>query len=459
MAVFATLWNGLGALSAWQTGATLALEGQNLLAVENLPLGLDPTTQAFISNRIVACLSAADGISALPPPINLFNVSAPLAAGQPIIADPRFLEWCMNFTGEVAPAGSALPSGAAAAAHAWLSVINAIRVLQGNIFIPAYDTATRQYRCASVIADILTNLLSGPFAAGSSFSILYLTDQDGNLVTDSLGNPIPITGQTIDPSIWSGVVGLPTLLLDAGTLNATPSSLLSQQISVIRYALLHQLVNLANLLLSFRSKSVSQPSTGVLRNAESLMDFAARTTGNFENWSDIAALNNIQPPYPGPTNLNIALEGKQLFTAGVPSGNNTKASYEVNVLGTDYDWGPINGPQPPWLGDISLITGYFNFRQAIGRRLQTPLGGLIYHTDYGCSIPAEIGAIQSSDEAAKINEYGKSAIRGDPRTGSILSASTTLTPPFSAHFIAKLSPKGPGAQSVDVSQVIGAIPG
>jgi hypothetical protein len=170
-------------------------------------------------------------------------------------------------------------------------------------------------------------------------------------------------------------------------------------------------------------------------------------------------LNNIQPPYPGPTNQQVALQGKQLFTSGLSLGANTNATYEVNVLGADYDWGPINGPQPPWLGDISLITGYFNFRQAIGRRLQTPLGSLIYHTDYGCSIPAEIGAIQSSDEAAKLTEYAKSAIKGDPRTGSILAANTVLQPPFAAHFSAKVSPKGPGAQSVDVVQVIGATPG
>ena len=144
MAVFATLWNGLGALSAWQTGATLSIEAQNLLAVESLPLGLDQTTHAFMSNRVATYLAAAEGISALPPPISLFNVSTPLTAGQPLIPDPKFLEWCMGFVGEPASAGSILPNGAFAAADAWLSVVNAVAVLQGSIPIPAYDTAARQ---------------------------------------------------------------------------------------------------------------------------------------------------------------------------------------------------------------------------------------------------------------------------------------------------------------------------
>lgn len=458
-AVFATLWNGLAALSAWQTGAVLSLEAQNFFAIESLPLALDPVTQLFVQSRVAACASAAAGISALVPPISLLNVATPLSAGRPVIADPLFLEWCMGFEAEAAPASSILPGAAQNAADAWLTTAQAITVLQGSTAIPAYDTAIRQYRCASVIATILAQTQSGVFGAGGATGSIVLLDDQGNLITDDQGNPIFITGGTVNAPTWSTTVALPTLLLDAASLNAVPSSLLSQQISVIRYVLMGQVLNLAQLLLSFRSKNVAQPSTGTLRNTESLMDFAARTTGNFENWANIAALNDVGPPYPGATNSALALQGKQLFTAGIPAGTNTQATYAANVLGTDYDFGPINGAQPQWLGDISLITGYLNFARSIGRRLQTPLNSLIYHNGYGCSIPGEIGAIQSTDEAAKLTEYGKSAILGDPRTGSILSASTTVAPGFSANFQAVLTPVGPGASPVSVSQVIGARPG
>jgi hypothetical protein len=458
-AVFATLWNGLAALSAWQTGTALALESQNFNAVQSLPTGLDAVTQNYIAVRAGACAEAALQISALPPAISLLNVSAPLAAGQPVIADPKFLEWCMAFAGEPAPTLAALPGAAQLAANAWLSAANAIFVLQGSALSPAYDAAVRQYRCASVIATILQQTQSGGFSGANVTSApIPMTDDQGNPITDDLGNIIYISSGTEGTSTWSTTVALPTLLLDAASLASVPSSLASQQISVIRYVLMSQVLQLAQLLLSFRSKTVLQPSTGYLRNAESLMDFAARTTGDFENWANIAVLNGVSPPYPGPTNPALALQGKPLFTAGTPAGTNTQATYANNVLGTDWDLGPINGAQPPWLGDLSLITGYLNFARAIGRRLQTPLGSLVFHQGYGCSIPAEIGAIQSTDESARLTEYAKSAIRGDPRLGSILSANTVLAPGFSANVQVALTPIGPGASPVGVSEVIGARP-
>lgn len=458
-AVFSTIWNGLSALSAWQTGAALALESQNFTIVQSLPMGLDPITQGYIQDRAIACAQAAAGISALPPQISLFNVQGPLAAGQPVIADPGFLEWCMTFEGEPAPTSAPLPGSAQSAADAWLAAANAISVLQASAPTPSYDVAARQYRCSTVIATILNQTLSGGFSnTNISSPPIPLTDDQGNVITDDLGNPILISSGTEDTTTWSTAVSLPTLLLDAAALNAVPASQSSQQVSVIRYVLAGQLLQLGQLLLSFRSKNVIQPSTGYLRNAESLMDFAARTTGDFANWTNIAALNGIQPPYPGMTNPALALKGKPLFTAGTPAGTSTQATYAANVLGVDYDFGPINGAQPPWLGDISLITGYFNFARAIGRRLQTPLGSLVYHQDYGCSIPAEIGAIQSTDEAARLVEYGKSAIKGDPRLGSILSTDISLAPGFQAHLQFAITPIGPGQNPVSVSEVIGARP-
>lgn len=456
--VFSTLRNGLAALSAWQTGTALLNETQSLNQLESLPLGLPATAQSYVQSRVTACGAAASAIAALPPAISQLNVGVKLAAGQPVIADPLFTEWCAQFSGESAPPALSLSAAAQAMASAWLAAANAVAVLQGSAPLPAYDVAARQYRCAAVIATILQQIPASDFSGAITAALIPLTDDQGNIITDDQGNPIYVYSGIESASAWSASVALPTLLLDAASLNAVPSSLMSQQVSVIRYVLAQQVFQLAQLLLSFRSKTVAQPGTGYLRNTESLMDFAARVTGDFENWSNIAALNNLSPPYPGMTNPAVALQGKPLFVTGTPAGTNTQATYAANVLGSDWDVGPVNGPQLPWLGDIPLITGYPNYARAIGRRIQTPLGALIYHTDYGCSIPAEIGATQSADEAARLTEYGKSAILGDPRTGSILSATTTLAPGFQANFQAAITPVGPGASAVSVSEVIGARP-
>ena len=457
-AVFDTLWNGLAALSAWQTGATLSIEAQSLVQLQSLPLGLVDPVQGYVQARTASCAAAATAIAALAPPISQLNIGALLSAGQPAIADPGFLEWCMAFAGEVAPTAVVFPQAAQSVASAWLTTVQAILVLQGTRPLPAYDVAARQYRCASVIAALLQQTPANDFTGSTNTGSVPLTDDLGQPITDDLGNIIYVTGATKSASTWSTSVALPTLLLDAASLNAVPSSLLSQQVSVIRFVLLNQAMQLAQLLLSFRSNNVTQPATGILRNTESLMDFAARTTGDFTNWTAIVALNNLAPPYPGATNPALALQGRSLFTTGSPTGASVQATYAANVLGTDWDWGPINGTQPDWLGDISLITGYFNFARSIGRRIQTPLASLVFHPSYGCSIPAEIGAVQSADEAARLTEYGKSAILGDPRTGSVLSATTQIAPGFSANFQARIATVGLGANPVAVSEVIGARP-
>lgn len=429
--VFTTLINALSALDAWQTGATLAVEAANLAGVEALPLPLDPTTTLYFNNRVTAVTAAATGVAALAPPVSPFTAIAKLQAGQPAIADSGFLEWCMTFTAETVPLDltpALLPTDANVAAQSWLNVTNAIFVLQGASPTAAYDTAARQYRCATVVANTIGQLASGPFA------------------------------QTDLPTLWNSIVALPTILLDSSNLASSPSSLSSQQIGVMRYTLIAQLEQLSLLLLSLRTQSVLQPNTANLRNSETLMDLAARTTGDYENWTGIAAVNQLQPPYPGPTNPAVALSGRALFLsgAGLSSNSGPAPTYEANVLGTDWDFGPINGPQPPWLGDISLITGYLNYARAIGRRLQTPLGGLIYHTDFGSRIPPEVGAIQSADEAARLNEYGRAAILSDPRTGTILSSLATAQPGFLATFSATVEPIGPGASPVTVNETLGA---
>lgn len=458
--VFNTLFNGLSALSAWQVSSVLGIETQNMSVVELLPLGLDDITEEFLTSRAAAISNAANGIAALVPNVSLANTIGTLNTGSPAIPDPMFLEWCMTFAGETPPVGSILPYTAATCAQAWLAITNAIYALEGNAITAAYDTAARQYRCASIISYILSSCQSGAFNINSVDSqFVQLTDSDGNPLFDSDGNPIYSSVEGISAYAWTQAVALPTILLDAATLGSNPASSYNQQVGVIRYILGQQLLQLATTLVSIRNQLITFPQTAILRNTESLMDMANRVTGDFENWANIVQLNGLAPPFPGASNPSLSLAGAPLFTSGRNATTNQstrKQTYFNNVLGTDYDFGPINGIQPTWLGDITLITGYLNFARSIGRRLQTPLGSLIYHPDYGSSIPAEVGAVQTQDEATRITAYGKSAIAGDPRTGSIISAVTTILPGFFANFSAVVAPIGPEGQPTTINEVIGS---
>lgn len=430
--VFATLWNGLKALSTYQAGTALAGEVQALIGVQVLPLTLNPVTTQFLTARVASITQASTEITALVPAINVFTVRDTLERGLPAIDDPLFLEWCMTFSGETPPAGMVLPDDAVTAANAWLDIANSIFVIQGTTPLVAYDAALRQYNAATTIATVLSQLQSGSFA-----------------------NAGPANAAT-----WSSVVALPTMLLDAAMISSGPASLASQQSSLIRFILMRQLQKLANLLLSFRSHHVVAPTTATLHMGESLMDLAARTTGDFENWQSVAELNSLRPPYPSSADRSLALTGRKLFISGtgINAEVSRQPSYDVNVLGRDWDFGGINTEMPPWRGDIPMIRGFLNYARAIGRRLQTPLASLIYHRTYGCSIPAEIGAVQSVDEADKITAYGRAAINADPRTGSIKAASTVIRPGFEANFSASISPIGPGSNSVSIAEIIGASP-
>ena len=436
------------------------------LAVQALPLGLDSVTQSYFVTRVASLTAAAAQITALRVPANPFTAVTLLSQGQPAIADPKFLEWAMTFEGEEAPVGATLPLGGDIMAQSWLNVTNAVGVLQGMSPTAAYDTAARQYRCSAVVAAGLDSLMSGPFSS-ANFTIgeIQAIDNAGNPLFDSSGNPIFTSGFVPSPMLWNEALAVPTILLDAATLTSSPATLSNQQSSTIRFILINQINQLAALLLSLRVHNVVQPTTATLRNPESLADLAARTTGNFENWTVIAALNQITPPYPGPYNQKVALSGQQLFTSQsiatpgiLPDPDSSGVSYAANVLGTDWTWGPINGAQPIWTGDIALISGYYNYAAAIGRRLQTSLGDLIYHTDYGSRIPPEVGAVQSADEASRLLQYGNSAILADPRTGTINSSIATTQPGFLATYAASVTPIGPGASPVSVNEVIGSTP-
>lgn len=462
--VYRTLLNGVSAIDAWQAGALLSAEALNLRAVEALPLSIDPTLTTYLADRVASVAAAASGIAALPPAVNPVQAVSLLQQGQPAVGYSGYLEWCMTFDAEpIPPVADTVAVAVSGVAAAWLDIANAVGVLQGDNRTTAYDTAARMYRCSAVVAANVSNVRSGPFATDGE--IVYMTDELGNPLYDENGNLLYTIQGTVNQATWNAVGALPAILLDASSLASSPATLINQQTMSIRYALVQQALSLAALLLSLRIHNVTQPSTAYLRNSESLADLAARTTGNFEDWPALAALNRISPPFPGPSNMALALSGRQLFTSNgtgtpgvLPDPDSSGVSYAANVLGVDWDWGPINGTQPAWTGDLRLITGYLNFARSIGRRLQTTLGTLIYHTNYGSRIPPEVGAVQSIDEAPRLLQYGRSAILADPRTGSILTARATTEPGFLATFSATIEPIGPGATPVSVLETIGATP-
>ena len=430
-AVLQTLLNGVEAIDANDLNVAWTSEISYLRQIQALPLVV-ASGDAAVFNTRVATYEAAQVALAPIVPQPPYNVGV-LANGQPSIPSAGLLPFFLNFDFETPPAGLT-PANIAATAQSFAQSLGNIAIdiqtFQGVNLTQLYDVAVRESRVANNAAATLASLTAGPLASASS-------------------------------SVWNTMAALPAVAQCGDIVNSAPATFASQQSGVIRNRLITSAAQIAYYLLTLRSTQGQQINVATLRVGELLMDFAARTLGNFELWQQVAQVNNLVPPYVAATaGYGIAAWGASLIlpTQGVSTtAAGAAPSYPINFLGTDIYTGPINGTMPPWMGDYQLITGYSNLRWALGRRLQTTLGTLIYHLLYGSRIPPEVGAIQDSSTAGNIAAYGQGALLSDPRVQSVPQATATLVQQ-GVEFDGTVLPAGFATPGINVNEVIGASP-
>lgn len=434
--VFTTAQYGLDAINARRIYIGLSNELTYLNQMIALPISISPTDYPYVINRIGSLNAAVSSLAAIIPSVSLTPVGPSLDQNDPPLDDPNSILWLIGFDFEVPPVGLDtvnLSSNAQAVVTAFYNLAGAIAALQGNQLNSLYDSALRMSETAQLAANTIGDYYSG------SINIT------GTSPNDAL-------------TVWNQMLVLPAFLNDAFLLNSSPYTEEIQQDAVIRYLIITISYQLALFLLVMRKPVTTQINQAVLMVGDSLMDFANRNTGNFENWTEIATLNNLYPPYVGPTSVpGIAGWGTMLLlpTPGsASSAIGVTPSYANNYLGIDQYTGPINGSMPSWTGDYQTIAGYANFRWALGRRIQTTLGNLIYHSDYGCRIPPEVGNIQDANTVGQIAAFGKSAILNDPRVAQVLLAKAASLPNFAVAFEALVQPGGFGSTSISVNEVI-----
>jgi hypothetical protein len=276
--------------------------------------------------------------------------------------------------------------------NAWLDALNYLSTSGTLQQLSAYGPTERMYYCSLDTSNFISNVTFAP----------------------NLTSTADLT------QLWNSLVALPTLLRVSSLLYNDPSSQLSQSINCIKYTIINLIIETNIVLASFTApNNLQQPLTGILKVNESLMDFAARTTGNFSNWEAIATANNLTPPYVGIVSVpGIAIPGQKLFLPPFTI-NSPIANYNDAFLGTDINIGPPYSELLVWTGDFSLITGVDNYSEALARRVLTPVGSLIYHTSYGSLLPAQIGGISTFNEAILLSSYLKSALLSDTRTQTV----------------------------------------
>ncbi len=429
-AVLENAMNGLDALTANRLANTWQGVAVAMANIESLPLTVASGDVVYFHNRLNSFTAAASGILPSVPLIPMTGIAAALAAGNPSIPTcPSTLEFLKSFNAEPAPSGLAntnLPLYAARSTQAFYNISGAINTLpNGSTYL--LDIAEHVGATNEEFTDFV----------GEFFGFLSPTPQ----------------------WLWNQMFVMPTMLRYVDWITSAPNTLSAQQDMLIRYLIIRIIQQLNQFIMTTaRPNNVPITQAPVLVN-DSLMDIAARGLGNYELWSQIATLNNLQPPYIGSATSpasGIAGWGSQvqLPTPGSNPVSGVTLNYLTNFLGVDLYFGPINGDMPTWTGDFQVIAGYSNLRWALGRRMQTTFGKLIYHPDYGSKIPPEIGQVQTPQTAAYIAAFGKSCLLSDPRVGSVPTATATLVSAEAIAFNGAVIPRGFGSTPVAVNEVI-----
>ncbi len=417
-----TLRNSRDAIDANQLAVASATGYMVLGPTLAIPSGLDPTTLAYIQKRLIALQSFAIALQNLQP-VPAATPSAVLSTGNPALADPLLLEYMVNFSAESAPEGltaSNFVINAQNEADAWSSYATA---LQGKAPNSAVDQITYMAAASQLVADSVSNVSISPNA-------------------DVI-------------AAWNGMVALPAIARYSSGDATDPTSSGSQQTAVIKYVIGQSLYNTYVLVVNLTQAVPSVVNTVTVRNNDSLMAIAARTLGDYTQWQTIAQANNLIPPYIAATSsAGVAGWGQQIYlptSSGTPT-TVPPAAYEATFLGTDFWYGSINSDMLPWTGDLLTISGNQNLAFSLGRRLQTTLGTLIFHSDFGSRIPPEVGNITTQDTAGQLGAFVQSALSSDNRVAQVLSVNVTVLASYAINIASTVLPKGlTGNYSVSVN--------
>lgn len=463
-AMFQSLLNGVTAINANTLVQTWQSEAVGLQEIQALPLDIDEYDATILNNRTTAYITAAEALLPLLPQGPFPTPPASLGIGQPIVPDLGLLDFYETFEFESPPAGtnpSNLVANAFSVGTAFNDIATQISIYQGANITSLYDVATRQALVSNVAAQILASFTSGPLGPSTGFSQspeFLATESNILLVTETGIFLVAGTDGTL--AEWNEIVTLPAMTMDASLIGTAPFSYAAQQNGVIRNVMLTVAAQIALFLLILRNPSLTQINLSTVRVGDSLQNIANRSLGDFEQWTSIAAVNGLQPPWIGPVAASgVAGWGQNLLMPSpgtAPSAAGVIPSYQNNFLGIDLYIGPINGAMPPWTGDFQTIAGYSNLSWALGRRLQTTLGMLIYHPDFGSRVPPEVGNIQVQTTAMDITTYATSALLTDPRVAAVLGASSSLLPNGLIQFNGNVQPAGFGT-GVLVNEVIGPL--
>lgn len=160
---------------------------------------------------------------------------------------------------------------------------------------------------------------------------------------------------------------------------------------------------------------------------DTLQAIALRELGTAERWPELVALNGLVPPF-------IVKDAAELRPGLILAGGVIRVPAAIQEARTEdpdlvferdarlTDGGDLatNG------GDLEVVSGRDNLRQALSGRINTERGELMFHPEYGSLLRRVVGAVGGPTASLLAASYAKTAVAADPRIQRITKATASV---------------------------------
>ena len=167
-----------------------------------------------------------------------------------------------------------------------------------------------------------------------------------------------------------------------------------------------------------------------IQRGDTLQAIAARALGDATQWAELVWINGLTYPYitddPIVASSTVLLSGKliKVPASAAPAAATSDADTLFGI-----DLALVDGDlEDDGKGDLLTVAGLDNLEQALEDRLETGLGELIFHLDYGNGALDLIGHGNGPSEGQLSAEYVASCLRADPRVQTVQSVTAQVGP-------------------------------
>jgi phage baseplate assembly protein W len=163
------------------------------------------------------------------------------------------------------------------------------------------------------------------------------------------------------------------------------------------------------------------------RHGDSLQVIAARELGDANRWQELIAYNGLVPPFitdnPAQATPGVLLSGG-LIRVPAPQPVVTTTTDPDKVFGIDVQLD--KGALVIIGGDMAVVSGRANLRQALKHRVETDRGELMFHPTYGSRIRRLIGTVNGPTAGMLAAQYAKAAVETDDRVKQVTVAQASI---------------------------------